>query len=100
MLLMVTAALMAAGLYSSSAAAQTISSNDATLSALSVSEKDIIGFDGGRTSYEVGVDSTVTQVTVLSTRQSRCRDAGLRPRRTPTLSPRATRWTFRRGETR
>ena len=67
LLLMVTAALMAAGFCSSPAAAQTVSSGDATLSALSVSPKDIIGFDGGRTSYEVGVDSSVTQATVSAT---------------------------------
>ena len=67
LLLMVTAALMAAGFCSSPAAAQTVSSGDATLSALSVSPKDIIGFDGGRTSYQVGVDSSVTQATVSAT---------------------------------
>ena len=64
---MVTAALMAAGFCSSPAAAQTVSSGDATLSALSVSPRDIIGFDGGRTSYEVGVDSSVMQATVSAT---------------------------------
>ncbi len=42
-------------------------SNDATLSALSVSPKDIIGFDADRTSYEVGVDSTVATATVSAT---------------------------------
>ena len=67
LLLMVTAALMAAGFCSSPAAAQTVSSGDATLSALSVSPRDIIGFKGGRRSYEVGVDSSVTQATVSAT---------------------------------
>ena len=41
-------------------------SGDATLSALSVFPKDITGFARGRTSYEVGVDSSVTQATVLA----------------------------------
>ena len=42
-------------------------STDATLSALSVSPKDIIGFAANRTSYEVGVASTVPQVTIVAT---------------------------------
>ena len=42
-------------------------SNDATLSALTVSPKDIIGFDADRTSYQVGVASTVAQATVTAT---------------------------------
>ena len=42
-------------------------SGDATLSALTVSPKDIIGFAADRTSYEVGVASTVTQATVAAT---------------------------------
>ena len=46
--------------------AQTLS-NDATLSALTVSPKDIIGFASDRDSYDVGVASTVTQVTVTAT---------------------------------
>ena len=46
--------------------AQTLS-NDATLSALTVSPKDIVGFAANRTSYEVGVASTVTQATVSAT---------------------------------
>ena len=41
-------------------------SGDARLSALGVSPKDIIGFARARTSYEVGVDSSVTQATVLA----------------------------------
>ena len=42
-------------------------STDATLSALTVNPKDIIGFDGDRTDYEVGVASTVTQATITAT---------------------------------
>ena len=42
-------------------------SNDARLSDLTVSPKNIIGFDAGRTSYEVGVASTVAQATVTGT---------------------------------
>ncbi len=42
-------------------------SNDATLSALTVSPKNIIGFAADRTSYEVGVASTVTEATVAAT---------------------------------
>ena len=45
--------------------AQTLS-NDATLSALTVSPKDIIGFASDRAYYEVGVASTVTQATVTA----------------------------------
>ena len=41
---------------------------DATLSALTVSPKDIIGFAADRTSYEVGVASTVTQATIVATK--------------------------------
>ena len=40
---------------------------DATLSALTVSPKDIIGFKANRTSYAVGVDHTVAQVTISGT---------------------------------
>ena len=40
---------------------------DATLSALSVAPRDIIGFRGVRTSYEVGVDSSVGVATVSAT---------------------------------
>ena len=40
---------------------------DASLSELSVSPKDIIGFEGDRRSYEVGVDSSVTRATVSAT---------------------------------
>ena len=40
----------------------------ATLSALTVSPKDIIGFTADRTSYEVGVASTVTQATIVATK--------------------------------
>ena len=42
-------------------------SDDATLSGLTVGPKDIIGFDAERTSYQVGVASTVTQATVIAT---------------------------------
>ena len=42
-------------------------SADATLSALTVSPVDIIGFDAQRESYEVGVASTVTEATVAAT---------------------------------
>ena len=41
--------------------------DDASLSALSISPKNIIGFAADRTSYEVGVASTVTQATVAAT---------------------------------
>ena len=42
-------------------------SDDSTLSALTVSPKDIIGFDAERDSYQLGVDSTVTRATVTAT---------------------------------
>ena len=42
-------------------------STDATLSALTVSPEDIIGFASDRTSYEVGVASTVTEATIAPT---------------------------------
>ena len=42
-------------------------SADATLSDITVSPKDIIGFDADRESYEVGVASTVAQATVSAT---------------------------------
>ncbi len=42
-------------------------STDATLSALTVSPRDIIGFDAERTSYEVGVASDVAEATVSAT---------------------------------
>ena len=42
-------------------------SNDATLSALTVSPRDIIGFSSGRFAYDVGVDSTVTEATITAT---------------------------------
>ena len=41
-------------------------SADATLSSLTVGPKNIIGFAADRTSYEVGVASTVTQATVTA----------------------------------
>ena len=42
-------------------------SDDATLSALTVSPRDIIGFAANRVKYSVGVASTVTQVTISAT---------------------------------
>ena len=42
-------------------------STDATLSALTVSPKAITGFASDRTSYEIGVASTVTQATIVPT---------------------------------
>ena len=42
-------------------------SSDATLSALTVSPRDIIGFAGDRTSYQVGVASTETRATITAT---------------------------------
>ena len=47
--------------------ANAAASTDATLSALTVSPKNIIGFDDDRTSYEVGVASTVSQATIAAT---------------------------------
>ena len=44
-----------------------IGGSDTSLSSLSVSPKNIIGFDGDRTSYEVGVENSVTQATVSAT---------------------------------
>ena len=52
--------------YSGPVLAQALS-DDATLSALTVSPKNIIGFAADRTSYEVGVDSTVTEATIAGT---------------------------------
>ena len=43
-------------------------SDDATLSALTVSPRDIIGFDPDRTLNDVGVASTVAQATVTATK--------------------------------
>ena len=43
------------------------SADDATLSALTVSPRNIIGFTADRTTYEVGVASTVTQATIAAT---------------------------------
>ena len=50
------------------ALAQT-ASDDATLSGLTVSPRDIIGFTADRSAYEVGVASTVTQATITATGQ-------------------------------
>ena len=58
--------LIMAAVLPGTIAAQSIS-NDATLSALTVSPKNIIGFEAERTAYDVGVASTVTQATVTAT---------------------------------
>ena len=63
---MLLAVMLTTLAYSGPVQAQT-TSTDATLSALTVSPKDIIGFASDRTSYEVGVASTVTQATVAAT---------------------------------
>ena len=52
--------------YPLPAQAQTLST-DATLSALTVSPKNIIGFSSVRFAYDVGVDSTVTEATITAT---------------------------------
>ena len=68
-LIAAVALLVATALLPSPAAVQAQSpSSDATLSAISVSGEDIIGFAPHRTSYEVGVDSTVTTATVTALR--------------------------------
>ena len=54
------------GLPRSPVEAQTLS-NDATLSGLSVSSEDVIGFDADRSSYQVGVDPTTMTATVSAT---------------------------------
>ena len=43
-------------------------SNDATLSDLTVSPRDIIGFAADRSAYEVSVASTVTRATITATK--------------------------------
>ena len=58
--------LIMAAVLPGTIAAQSLS-NDATLSALTVSPKNIIGFEAERTAYDVGVASTVTQATVTAT---------------------------------
>ena len=65
LLLMVTAALMAAGFCSSPAAAQTMSS-DATLSELSVGSRVVFGIDQDQTAYQVGVGPDVETATVTA----------------------------------
>ena len=52
--------------YPTQTGAQTFS-DDATLSALTVSPKNIIGFAADQSTYDVGVDSTVTQATITAT---------------------------------
>ena len=54
-------------------------SADATLSALTVSPRDIIGFAADRASYSVGVASTVTQVTISATPNHSGADAAITP---------------------
>ena len=54
-------------------------SNDATLSALTASPKDIIGFAANRASYEVGVASTVTQATVSATANDSAASVAISP---------------------
>ena len=65
--LAIIALVLAAVLLSPPGTANAQASTDATLSALTVSPKDIIGFASDRTSYEVGMASTVTQATVAAT---------------------------------
>ena len=61
------AALAALFIFALPVLAQTVDpSTDATLSALSVSPKDVIGFDADRNSYEVGVEGTVVLATVTA----------------------------------
>ena len=55
-------------------------STDATLSALTVSPENIIGFASDRTSYEVGVASTVTEATIAAS----ANDSGAAP---PVITP-------------
>ena len=52
--------------YPTQTEAQTVSA-DATLSALTVSPRDIIGFDAGRKIYHLGVAGTVERVTITAT---------------------------------
>ena len=54
-------------------------STDATLSALTLSPRDIIGFDAERTSYEVGVASTVAEATVAATANDANADVSFDP---------------------
>ena len=54
-------------------------STDATLSALTVSPRDIIGFDAERTSYQVGVASTVAEATVAATANDANADVSFDP---------------------
>ena len=58
---------LSSGAYPASGTVAAVST-DATLSALTVSPKDISGFAADRTSYEVGVASTVTQATITATK--------------------------------
>ena len=57
-------------------------SNDARLSSLTVSPRDIIGFDADRNVYALGVDSTVTQVTISATASHNGATVAISPRDT------------------
>ena len=61
--------------------------NDPTLSDLTVSPRDIIGFAADRTSYEVGVDSTVTEATVAATATNSNADVFFDPRDAVSTTP-------------
>ena len=75
--------------YSAPAQAQ-ILSTDATLSALTVSPRDIIGFAADRPKYSVGVASTVATATVSATPNHSGADAAkpdtIRTAKTPLLA--------------
>ena len=60
-------AALAALLVGVSGTVMAQTSTDATLNALTVSPKNILGFNSDRTSYEVGVAATVAQATVTAT---------------------------------
>ena len=64
--------------YPMPARAQALST-DATLSALTVSPKNIIGFDTDRAAYEVGVASTVTEATITATPTDSNADVSFEP---------------------
>ena len=72
-------------------------SADNTLSTLTVSPKDITGFDPARTSYEVGVASTVPQATVVARATNGAATADYSGTDADPGRPRATRWTYPPG---
>ena len=74
-------------------------SADTTLSALTVSPRNIIGFDANRTSYEVGVASSVSQATVTASANHAAASVTF-THRTPAAVFQATRWTCRPAGTR